>query len=77
MPVADPFAGRPKPSGGDRVLRTETRLPGSAGEHLLQEQDGTNSRAEAFYREQGNVDVPGHEVKLGLNVYRPRPRRPK
>lgn len=23
---------------------------------------------------EGNVDVPGHEVKVGLNVYRPRPR---
>jgi len=23
---------------------------------------------------EGNVDVPGSEVKVGLNVYRPRPR---
>ena len=23
---------------------------------------------------EGNVDVPDHEVKVGLNVYRPRPR---
>ena len=23
---------------------------------------------------EGNVDVPEHEVKVGLNVYRPRPR---
>jgi len=33
-------------------VRTETRLPGSAGEHRLQERDGTRRRAEAFYREQ-------------------------
>jgi len=23
---------------------------------------------------EGNVDVPDHEVKVGLNVYRPKPR---
>ncbi len=37
---------------GKRMAMTRERLPGTAGEHALQERDGTTARAHAFYREQ-------------------------